>query len=231
MHIARYVTVTVCCLSAVQCQPVIIHKTGRHFYQRYIPRDAAIIPPVRFHGGHSLRLARVVHRDHRKVAAVLQRLCYITIELCKAALVLTDMLVIHKHGSLVIHRAEMQKHFVVAPGVIFEVPLIPQQAFVVVQLRCLRVPVTRHLQCRRLREVIFQQRPAQVEVLIGRKARLTWHILLHVRRGPRRAKTIAIGINDVVPVTIQARSRAMVRIHQQCRRLAIHTKRRKQAGC
>ena len=149
-------------------------------------------------------MPRVIHHRDNKIAAIFQRRCHIAVERGKPALMLADLRPIHPEDRLVIRRANAQKRPCMRLRRKVEVLLVPHQPLVPEKLRLLRIPVPRHLQRRRLGEVVVHRsRVARLCLFIHKPSALELMLVKVV-------KTRLIGVWNHMPVSVQRLRRTQI---------------------
>src|SRR5438552_2198279 len=112
----------------------------------------------------------------------------LAIEGREAAFMFTQRFFVQPDTSTIMSRAEMEKGAQVRLSVIIKRLLIPERAFVPLQFRPLKIPITRHTQSRRGIEIVFDKIPAAERFPIQVKA-------------PRRS--LLMWVNDVMPISVE----------------------------
>ena len=126
----------------------------------------------------------------------------------ESALVIAGLLAIHPNVREVIRSANMEKRPRTWLALILEVFLVPEGSFIEEQRVALGVPVTRNLQRLGFREVVLDQPAAGIRLLI---AEISISAGLHAEV----VIAVVVGIDDHVPVAIEADRSPVVGVNQQ----------------
>src|SRR6266446_7362755 len=113
----------------------------------------------------------------------------------EAAFMFAQRFLVQPYAGAIIRRAEMEKGARIRLSVIVKRFLVPERAFVPLQFRPLKVPITRHAKSWRGIEIVFDEIPAARRLSIQVKA-------------PRRS--LLMWVNDVMPIAVE-RERAPTR--------------------
>ncbi len=100
-------------------------------------------------------MARVVDGRYNKIVAAVKCLGNFAVERGKSAFVFADFLSVDPEPRVIVGCTYMEKHMRMRLGLVSEVLLVPDRAFVEHERFALRVPVAGNLEFRRLGEVIF----------------------------------------------------------------------------
>ena len=115
---------------ALQMQVEVVDELFRHFDERNIAGQAAIIPPVRLQRWDAVGQAGVVDCHHDKIPALFEQAGHLAVEGSKSALVLADLLPIHPYVGPVVRRAHMKKHPRSRFALVRKILLIPHRTLV-----------------------------------------------------------------------------------------------------
>src|SRR5690242_4828722 len=63
--------------TALELESIIVDECFRHFNQRHVPRDAAVVPPIGLQCRHSIGEPSAVHGNDSEVTAVAQQTRYL----------------------------------------------------------------------------------------------------------------------------------------------------------
>jgi len=120
------------------------------------------------------------------------------VEAGETPFVIADMLPVDPDQGLVVCGADMKECSVVGLGLKIEVSLVPDDAFVVKEPGVLGIPVSGHLQRRRLCKIVFDQVIAsRFRGAVQIKSILAQFMMKGIEPG-------RIWIDDVVPVAVEA---------------------------
>ena len=189
-------------------QVVVFKVNRRNLHQPYVAGDAAIVPPVEDLCGNILGMALVVHLDDDDVLTVDEQVADVEVEWCEAADMMTGLLAIHPHMTVVVDGAEVKQRAVVLHGYGLKASHKPYRAFIEEQPFVLRVPVGGYLHGGRLVEIVLYQVFRMLRLGISEEA---------PPRGFHAVVIVAffLDIDDVVPVTIEQQALVSLHILQQ----------------
>src|ERR1035438_192704 len=115
---------------ALQMQIVLVDKSLGNLDQRYLARQAAIIPPIGFKRRDVVFVACVVDCGHNKILARMNGRCYIAVEACISALVFAGLLPIDPEVRAVVSGADVQIDMRMFLRLVSEVALIPDWSLI-----------------------------------------------------------------------------------------------------
>src|ERR1700686_249187 len=92
-----------------QLHGIILNESFRHFDQRNIARNSAVVPPVEFHRWNILGAPGIVDLDDQAVRAVTQKRSRLEIERRESAFMLAQLFAVQIDNGLVVDGSEVDK--------------------------------------------------------------------------------------------------------------------------
>src|SRR5438034_447627 len=133
----------------------------------------------------------------------MQRGSCLAIEGREAAFMFTQRFLVQPDTSPIISGAEMDERAHVCLSVIVKRFLVPERAFIPLQFRPLKVPISGHAQSRRGIEIVFNEIPAAERLPIQVKT-------------PRRS--LLMWVDDVMPIAVERKNPPTRNVLDQWRR-------------
>src|SRR5947207_9116196 len=131
--------------SLLQLDKVIVYESGGHLYKLHLPRESAVIPPIRNQGRNCVAPALIIYFDDEGIVCVSNQIGYLEIERREAAFVPADLLPIKIDIRQIIDCPKINKETGIFLSSIIKGFLIPDGSFVEQQTLSLSIPISRHL--------------------------------------------------------------------------------------
>src|ERR1700761_7818472 len=193
-----------------QMYVVIVDERLGDSDERDVTSEATVIEPVDADGRNAVDEPSGVHGDDDEVGPPVDDGCDFAIEWRVAAFVITDALLVDPNVGTVVGCTDVEEGAGTSFGLCVEVSLVPEDAFVVEELRDLGVPVAGDPKGGSDREIVLF-------VVLADDIRVIVHgVGLVIDRAIASVESVAGRlVHEVMPVSVEAGDGAMVDTNEQ----------------